>query len=138
MAVVTKKHLSNPPKIFDGLSVESKIIRALQTIAQKWPVPGSSLDLGNSDWPLFCDSGADECGWIFKTLFARSYIADKCEINLAGEFWLTGPLTAKAWAELEAAKTKYQQHNLCFVAMRFVKELDPLFEAMRRACNRAG
>ena len=48
------------------------------------------------------------------------------------------PLIAKAWAELEDAKTKHQEHNLCFVAMRFLSELNPLFEAMRRACHRAG
>ena len=46
-------------------------------------------------------------------------------------------ITAKAWAELEAAKTKYQQHNLCLVAMRFLPELNPLFESMRKACHRA-
>ena len=138
IAVVTRDRLYDPPKIFDGLSVESKIIRALQTIAQKWSVPGTTLQLNNHHWPLFCDSGVYEYGWIMLSLSDRELFAGMCDWLSKGVFAAKGTLTAKAWAELEAAKTKYQQHNLCFVAMRFLKELDPLFEAMRRACNRAG
>ncbi len=137
-AAVTKMRLSNPPKIFDSLSAESKIIRALQVIARKWPVPGTNLRLSPVDWPLFCDSGLEECRWIMQALFERELIFGKFVGMGAGGFNVNTPLTAKAWAELEAAKTKHQQHNLCFVAMRFLPEFAPLFAAMERACHRAG
>ena len=138
LALVDSHALDNPPKIFDGLSVETRIIRALQTIALKWPVPGTSLELNTAHWPYFCDSGLYEYAWIIGSLSERKFFDGSCVWRSKDVFVAKGSLTAKAWAELEAAKTKYQQHNLCFVAMRFLPELNPLFAAMERACNRAG
>ena len=138
VADVTDEMLLNPPKIFDGLSVESKIIRALQTIAQRFPIPGTHSTWDQNDWPLLCDSGVDECRWIFQSLSAQEFITNEVSVVYDGNFKAHVTLTAKAWAELESAKTKYQQHNLCFVAMRFLPELAPLFAAMERACHRAG
>ena len=138
IAKVTRECFADPPKIFDGLTTESKIILALQTISQKWPVPGAEFELNKNFWPLFCDSGISECGWILQSLADRGFLSGKCAFHSEAGFVAAGPLTAKAWAELEAAKTKHQQHNLCFVAMRFLPELAPLFAAMERACHRAG
>ena len=138
LAEVTDELLLNPPKIFDGLSVESKIIRALQTIAQKWPVPGANVDWKTNDWPLYCDTGVEEVSWIFNSLKSRNFL-ETTTVTVEGRILSKKSfLTSKAWAELEAAKTKYQQHNLCLVAMRFLPGLDPLLKAMKRACNRAG
>ena len=132
-ALVTDEKLFNPPKLFDGLTVESKLLRALQTVARKWPNPSERVALNGTDWPLFCDTGKNEFEWLFATLFKRGFIDQS----------MTDPddrirLTALAWQTLESANSKFQQADLCFVAMRFLPELDPLFASMKNAAARAG
>jgi len=74
IALVTDEKLLNAPKLFDGLTVESKLLCALQTIACKWPNPSERVALYKTDWPLFCDTGEDEFEWLFATLFERRFI----------------------------------------------------------------
>ena len=134
IALVTDEKLLNPPKLFDGLTCESKLLRALQTIARKWPNPGEYVALNATHWPLFCDTGFNEFMWLLKSLFERTFL----DQNLANIKVAKARLTALAWQTLESANSKFQQADLCFVAMRFLPELDPLFTSMRKAAARAG
>jgi hypothetical protein len=136
-AEITQEAIKDPPKIFRHLSVEAKLVLALQTMSRKYPTPGEEFEFDNTDWPLFCGTSVIEFEWIFKALRERVWLKPVSDPLLSTPAE-SGSLSTEAWKTLDRANSEFQQKDLCFVAMRFVPELDPLFASMETASGKAG
>jgi len=138
-ARIRLEHVESPPRIFDGLTVASKMQRALQTMARKFPCFGDDIELtSHQDWPLLCDSGEPEAREILVQLHKLGFIGSEPTFYIGGGCAIFAKLTPRAWQEIESAAIKWRQRDLCFVAMKFLIELEPVFQAIRRAAGRAG
>lgn len=102
IAQVTTAELEDPPNIFGGLSVESKLLRALRTLAQEHPSPGTVFALETHDWLKFCDSGENEFGWMLNELGKRSWL-NLSNAQTFADFY-RGEISAAGWQALESAK----------------------------------